>query len=196
MAAPTIAVSEIGVSMTRASPKRSLQPLGDLERAAVGADVLAEHEHALVARHLLEERLADRLEIGDDGHRQPARERRLHELDRAARRNRRRRRLRARRWPDRASATLRPGPPPRRRRSCDMSSMSSSSCASRCCCSSRGLPVARDRILRCPRRPAAPSARSARRRAARAPASASCRSPMSDAPSPARARSTMRLATS
>ena len=68
IAAPTMAVSEIGVSMTRASPKRSMQALGDLERAAVGADVLAEQEHALVARHLLEERLADRLEIGDDGH--------------------------------------------------------------------------------------------------------------------------------
>ena len=36
----------------------------DLERAAVDADVLAEHEDALVAAHLLAETVADRLEIG------------------------------------------------------------------------------------------------------------------------------------
>ena len=35
-----------------------------LERAAVDADVLAEHEDALVAAHLLPEAVADRLEIG------------------------------------------------------------------------------------------------------------------------------------
>ena len=51
-AAPTMAVSAIGVSMTRASPKRLLQSLGHLERAAEGADVLAQDEDALVARHL------------------------------------------------------------------------------------------------------------------------------------------------
>src|SRR5690606_24786123 len=36
-----------------------------LERAAVHADVLADHEDALVALHLLPERLADRLQHGD-----------------------------------------------------------------------------------------------------------------------------------
>ena len=42
-----------------------LQPLGRLEGAAVDADVLAEDEDAFVALHLLEERLADRLEVED-----------------------------------------------------------------------------------------------------------------------------------
>ena len=41
----------------------SMQSLGHLERAAVDADVLADEEHALVARHLVEERLANRFEI-------------------------------------------------------------------------------------------------------------------------------------
>ena len=45
------------------------QAVGDLERAAVRADVLAEDEDVRVALHLLEERLADRLEIGDLSHR-------------------------------------------------------------------------------------------------------------------------------
>jgi hypothetical protein len=40
------------------------QSLGDLERAAERADVLAEQK-TFVARHLLEQRLADGLEIGD-----------------------------------------------------------------------------------------------------------------------------------
>ena len=64
-----IAASEIGVSMTRALAELLDQSVGDLERAAVGADVLAHHEHALVTRHLVEERLPDRLEIGNDRHR-------------------------------------------------------------------------------------------------------------------------------
>ena len=67
-AAPTMPISEIGVSITRSSPNRVEQALGDLERAAVRADVLAEAEDVRVALHLLEERLADRLEIGDLGH--------------------------------------------------------------------------------------------------------------------------------
>ena len=66
MAAPTIAASEMGVSMTRAAPKRADQPLGDLERAAVGADVLAEQEHPLVAGHLGDQRVPQRLDIGED----------------------------------------------------------------------------------------------------------------------------------
>src|SRR5439155_4379267 len=39
-----------------------------LEGAAVDADVLADHEHALVAAHLLAEAVRDRLEIGLLGH--------------------------------------------------------------------------------------------------------------------------------
>ena len=44
------------------------QSFRDLERAAVLADVFAETKHVLVAFHFLEQRLADRLEIGDLGH--------------------------------------------------------------------------------------------------------------------------------
>ena len=66
-----IALSEIGVSTTRAVAESRLQPFGDPEGAADGADVLAEDEDALVARHLLEQRLADRLEKRDLRH-QPA----------------------------------------------------------------------------------------------------------------------------
>ena len=39
-----------------------------LERAAVDADVLADHEDALVAPHLLAEPVGDRLQIGLLGH--------------------------------------------------------------------------------------------------------------------------------
>ena len=52
-------------------PPRSellLEPVRDLERAAVDAHVLAEHEHALVVAHLLPEPVADRLEVGLLGH--------------------------------------------------------------------------------------------------------------------------------
>ena len=52
-AQPTIACSEIGVSRTRRGPNRSKQPGGRLEDAAGGADVLAEHEDAIVALELL-----------------------------------------------------------------------------------------------------------------------------------------------
>src|SRR5439155_17446482 len=45
-----------------------LEAEGHLERAAVDADVLADHEHALVLAHLLAEAVADRLEIGLLGH--------------------------------------------------------------------------------------------------------------------------------
>src|SRR5262245_37593951 len=44
------------------------QPFGDLECAAVRADVFAHDEDAVVGRHLVEERLADGFEIGDDWH--------------------------------------------------------------------------------------------------------------------------------
>ena len=45
------------------------QPVGHLEGAAVRADVLAEAEDARVALHLLEQALADGLEVGDLSHR-------------------------------------------------------------------------------------------------------------------------------
>src|SRR5438034_761628 len=45
------------------------QSFGDLERTAVGANVLAKAEYVLVALHLLEERFANRLEIGGLRHR-------------------------------------------------------------------------------------------------------------------------------
>ena len=41
-----------------------VQPLRHAERAAVGADVLAEHEHLRIAPHLFGERLADGFEVG------------------------------------------------------------------------------------------------------------------------------------
>ena len=44
------------------------QSVGDLERSAVRADVFADAEDVLVALHLLEQRLANRLEVGDLGH--------------------------------------------------------------------------------------------------------------------------------
>src|SRR5205814_10522303 len=45
-----------------------LEPERHLEGAAVHADVLAEHEDALVAAHLLPEPVADRLKVGLLGH--------------------------------------------------------------------------------------------------------------------------------
>ena len=45
-----------------------LQPLGDAEHAALGADVLTEDHHALVALHLLADAVADRLDVRLDGH--------------------------------------------------------------------------------------------------------------------------------
>jgi hypothetical protein len=45
-------------------PELLLKTLGDLERAAVDADVLADQEDALVVLHLLPEAVADRLEVG------------------------------------------------------------------------------------------------------------------------------------
>ena len=67
-AAPTIAdLRDRRVDHARLAELRQ-QPFGDLERAAVRADVLAEAEDVRVALHLLEQRLANRLEIGDLGH--------------------------------------------------------------------------------------------------------------------------------
>src|SRR5262249_43263648 len=47
----------------------SLQPLGHLERATIGPDVLAEAEDCRVPLHLLEERLPDAFQIRDLSHR-------------------------------------------------------------------------------------------------------------------------------
>ena len=63
-AMPTIVSSAIGVSITRVGAEAVEEPLGHLEGAAVDADVLAEHEDALVALHLFPQRLGDRDEIG------------------------------------------------------------------------------------------------------------------------------------
>ena len=54
------------VDDARRSPNFSRKPGGDAEGAAVGADVLADHEDALVALHLLEHGEADGLEVGED----------------------------------------------------------------------------------------------------------------------------------
>ena len=58
-ARPTNAVSEIGVSRTRSGAELLLQPARGAEDAAEPADVLAEHEHARVALHLVAQRLGD-----------------------------------------------------------------------------------------------------------------------------------------
>ena len=49
-------------------PELLLESERDLERAAVDADVLADHEDALVAAHLLAEPVGDRLEVRALGH--------------------------------------------------------------------------------------------------------------------------------
>ena len=49
-------------------PELLLESVRDLEGAAVDADVLSEHEHALVMAQLLPEPVADRLEVGLLGH--------------------------------------------------------------------------------------------------------------------------------
>jgi hypothetical protein len=45
-----------------------LEAEGDLEGAAVDADVLADHEHALVTAHLGAEAVRDRLQVRELGH--------------------------------------------------------------------------------------------------------------------------------
>ena len=65
MLMPMIADSEIGVSMHAHLAELVEQPLRDAERAAVRADVLAEHEHLRIAPHLFDERFADRFEVGE-----------------------------------------------------------------------------------------------------------------------------------
>ena len=74
MAAPMNADSEIGVSSTRPG-NLPVEALGDAEdaspgvvlagRARAAGVVLAHDDHALVAFHLLGDRLVDRLAVGD-----------------------------------------------------------------------------------------------------------------------------------
>ena len=61
---PTIVSSAIGVSITRSGPNRSRNPSVTLKAPPYDADVLAEHEDALVALHLLPQRLGDRDQVG------------------------------------------------------------------------------------------------------------------------------------
>ena len=63
IAEPTIAASEMGVSMTRCLAELLLQPFGDLEGSAVDADVFTHDEDPLVGGHLFEERLTNCFEI-------------------------------------------------------------------------------------------------------------------------------------
>ena len=104
--APTKPSSEIGVSRTRSGPNSSSRPCGHLVGAVEDADLLAHHEDALVAGHLLAQREAQRLAVA-------------HRLDaRRPRRGRPRRsaapavaltRRALRRRPARARRTARPG---------------------------------------------------------------------------------------
>ncbi len=68
MAAPTMADSEIGVSITRIGPKRSSIPFGNLEGAAVDADILAEDEDAVVLLHFFPDAIPDGVEVGSHWH--------------------------------------------------------------------------------------------------------------------------------
>ena len=63
MLTPMIADSEIGAVDDAHLAELLVQPLRHAERAAVRADVFAEHEHLRIAAHLLGERLADRFEV-------------------------------------------------------------------------------------------------------------------------------------
>ena len=65
---PTIAVSDERRVDHAPRPELLLEAERDLEGAAVDADVLADHEHALVAPHLLAEAVGDRLQVGLLGH--------------------------------------------------------------------------------------------------------------------------------
>ena len=64
MLTPMIADSEIGVSTTRSVAELLVQSLRRAEGAAIGADILAEHEDLRVAPHFFGERFADGVEIG------------------------------------------------------------------------------------------------------------------------------------
>ena len=76
IARPTMLASASGELKTRSAPKRPLQPVGDLEHAALAldlverllagavGDVLAEHHDALVARHLVAQAGVDEVDHG------------------------------------------------------------------------------------------------------------------------------------
>ena len=63
-----IAISEIGVSITRFVAEPRLQPLGHLERAAERSDIFAKAKDVRIALHLFDERFANRVEIRDLTH--------------------------------------------------------------------------------------------------------------------------------
>ena len=64
IAAPTIACSEIGVSLTRFGAELVEQADGGFEHAAGCGDVLAEQHDVRVAAHLLRDARGDRVTIG------------------------------------------------------------------------------------------------------------------------------------
>jgi hypothetical protein len=66
MPAPVKPDSDNGVSRMRSS-RTCHQPLGDRVAAAIGADILAHQEDALVADHRVADRLFHRFPIGDLG---------------------------------------------------------------------------------------------------------------------------------
>ena len=67
-AAPTMACSLIGVSITRSAPNCASSPSVTRKAPPKRADVLPEKEHPLVPLHLLPQPLADGLEVGDFRH--------------------------------------------------------------------------------------------------------------------------------
>ena len=72
-AAPMMALSEIGVSITRVGPELLVEPAGDAEHPAhladraacrlAAGDVLAQDDHIRVAAHFLAQRFVDRLAV-------------------------------------------------------------------------------------------------------------------------------------
>ena len=71
MAAPRMACSEIGVSMTRFGTELVEQADRGLEHPAGAGDVLADEDHAVVAAHLLGDAARDGVAIGQLRHDQP-----------------------------------------------------------------------------------------------------------------------------
>ena len=60
--------SVIGVSTTRIGPNSSSRPRRHLVGALIHADFLAHEEDAVVALHLLAERLVQGVAVGEGGH--------------------------------------------------------------------------------------------------------------------------------
>ena len=63
-----MALSLIGVSMTRSQPNFSEQAFGDFESPAVDADVFANDDHAGIGGHLFEQGLTNGFKKGDGSH--------------------------------------------------------------------------------------------------------------------------------